>query len=104
MIISMDVALLAMEYSSQYEIEATLKAMVYSIKLKLEFAVLNQLMNLANSSVNKSRTRQPLNGLCSTQFGKIGHSSPEIVETSSRRHRQNSRQKLTREVTHGVTR
>lgn len=54
-IIAMDVALLTMEYSSQYEIEATLKAMVYSIKLKLEFAVLNQLMTLANSSVNNAQ-------------------------------------------------
>lgn len=51
-IIAMDVCLLAMEYSNIYEIEATLKSMIYSIKLKLEFAVLNQLMTLANSSVN----------------------------------------------------
>ena len=51
-IILMDVGLLAVEYSNLYDIEATLKAMVYSIKLKLEFAVLNQLMTLANSSVN----------------------------------------------------
>ena len=54
-IIAMDVVLLAMEYSNIYFIEATLKAMVYSIKLKLEFAVLNQLMTLANSSVNSNQ-------------------------------------------------
>jgi len=54
-IIAMDVVLLGMEYSSYYEIEATIKAMVYSIKLKLEFAVLNQLMTLANSSVNNAQ-------------------------------------------------
>lgn len=54
-IIAMDIALLAMEYSYRYDIEATLKAMVYSIKLKLEFAVLNQLMTLANSSVNNAQ-------------------------------------------------
>ncbi|MCJ1338294.1 hypothetical protein MMC09_003580 [Bachmanniomyces sp. S44760] len=53
-IIGMDVVLLVMEYGGNYEIEATLKAMVYSIKLKLEFAVLNQLMTLANSSVNNA--------------------------------------------------
>ncbi|MCJ1241381.1 hypothetical protein MMC14_009386 [Varicellaria rhodocarpa] len=53
-IIAMDVLLLIMEYTNYYEIEATLKAMVYSIKLKLEFAVLNQLMTLANSSVNNA--------------------------------------------------
>ena len=51
-IIGMDLCLLAMEYSNIYEIEATLKAMVYSVKLKLEFAVLNQLMTLANSTVS----------------------------------------------------
>ena len=51
-IIAMDVVLLVMEYDNNYDIEATLKAMVYSIKLKLEFAVLNQLMTLANSSVH----------------------------------------------------
>lgn len=57
-IIGMDVCLLAMEYSNIYDIEATLKAMVYSIKLKLEFAVLNQLMTLANSSVNNHQQLQ----------------------------------------------
>ena len=57
-IIGMDVCLLAMEYTNIYDIEATLKAMVYSIKLKLEFAVLNQLMTLANSSVNAHQTLQ----------------------------------------------
>ena len=51
-IIAMDVLMLGMEYAYFYEIEATMKAMVYSIKLKLEFAVLNQLMTLANSSVS----------------------------------------------------
>lgn len=54
-IIAMDGVLLAMEYGKNYEIEATLKSMVYSIKLKLEFAVLNQLMTLANSSVNSAQ-------------------------------------------------
>ena len=57
-IIGMDVCLLVMEYSNIYDIEATLKAMVYSIKLKLEFAVLNQLMTLANSSVNAHQMLQ----------------------------------------------
>lgn len=57
-IIGMDVLLLVMEYAGEYDIEATLKAMVYSIKLKLEFAVLNQLMSLANSSVNANQRMQ----------------------------------------------
>lgn len=57
-IICMDGCLLAMEYSNNYTLEASLKAMVYSIKLKLEFAVLNQLMTLANSSVNAHQALQ----------------------------------------------
>ena len=55
MIIAMDLVLLTMEYLNNYEIEATLKAMVYSIQLKLEFAVLNQLMDLANASVHNTQ-------------------------------------------------
>ncbi|MCJ1396694.1 hypothetical protein MMC18_009586 [Xylographa bjoerkii] len=53
-IIAMDFLLLTFEYRRDYEVEATLKAMVYSIKLKLEFAVLNQLMTLANASVHSA--------------------------------------------------
>ncbi|KAI9846578.1 MAG: hypothetical protein M1837_003819 [Sclerophora amabilis] len=55
-IILMDVALLAVEYSDYYQIEASLKSMVYSIKLKLEFAVLNQLMVLANTGLTDATT------------------------------------------------
>lgn len=54
-IIAMDIGLLSMEYSKNYDIEATSKPMFYSVKLKLEFAVLNQLMTLANSSVNNAQ-------------------------------------------------
>ena len=49
-IVLMDVAMLTMEYTSRYDIEAMMKPMVYSTKLKCEFAVLNQVMRLASSS------------------------------------------------------
>ena len=51
-IMFMDIAMLVVEYMGYYAIETMMKAMIYSIKLKLEFAVLNQLMRLANSSQN----------------------------------------------------
>ena len=51
-IMFMDIAMLVVEYLGYYAIETMMKAMIYSIKLKLEFAVLNQLMRLANSSQN----------------------------------------------------
>jgi hypothetical protein len=47
--IAMDIALLACTYAELYIIETTAKATFYSIKLKLEFAVLGKLVQLAGS-------------------------------------------------------
>ena len=44
LIITMDLALLATEFANLYLIETTLKGVVYSVKLKLEFAVLGKLV------------------------------------------------------------
>lgn len=44
LIVIMDVALLAVEYKSFFAWEQGLKVVIYSIKLKLEFAVLNELV------------------------------------------------------------
>lgn len=47
--IGMDTVLIGLEFSNQYVGEAAIKPMIYSIKLKLEFAVLNQLMGLTKA-------------------------------------------------------
>ncbi|KAJ5885473.1 hypothetical protein N7495_009983 [Penicillium taxi] len=47
-IILMDIALLVVEYIGFYSLQTTLKAMVYSIKLKLEFGVLGKLVSLVH--------------------------------------------------------
>lgn len=78
-IIAMDVVLLAMEYLNIYDIEATLKAMVYSIKLKLEFAVLNQLMTLANSSVNNHQNLHIEEGEKPSKQGPVRSKSTEYI-------------------------
>jgi hypothetical protein len=67
LVILMDIALLCTEYADLYEIQITFKGAVYSIKLRLEFAVLNQLRSLVipgdgshenqNSVYNHSRAR-----------------------------------------------
>ncbi|KAK2594404.1 hypothetical protein QQS21_007910 [Conoideocrella luteorostrata] len=49
-IIVMDVAMLAMEYLNFYSIEVSMKGAIYSVKLKLEFTVLNQLILLSTPS------------------------------------------------------
>ncbi|KAI9924385.1 hypothetical protein ASPWEDRAFT_99962 [Aspergillus wentii DTO 134E9] len=47
-IIMMDIALLVMEFLNFYYMQVILKSMVYSIKLKLEFAVLGRLVSITN--------------------------------------------------------
>jgi len=47
--IGMDIVLIGLEFSGQYVNEAAIKPMIYAIKLKLEFAVLNQLMGLTKA-------------------------------------------------------
>ncbi|KAJ5715577.1 uncharacterized protein N7483_012758 [Penicillium malachiteum] len=49
-IILLDVALLVVEYIGFYSLQTTLKPMVYSIKLKLEFGVLGKLVSLVHNS------------------------------------------------------
>lgn len=48
-IILLDVALLVVEYIGYYSLQTTLKPMVYSIKLKLEFGVLGKLVSLVQT-------------------------------------------------------
>lgn len=42
----LDVTLLALEYMNLYMIQSTFKSMLYSIKLKIEFAVLSQIVRV----------------------------------------------------------
>lgn len=53
LIIIMDVGLLVAEYRDYYVMETMLKGAVYSIKLKLEFAVLGKLIHLVHNHVWK---------------------------------------------------
>ena len=48
-IILLDIALLVVEYLGYYSLQTTLKPMVYSIKLKLEFGVLSKLVALVQT-------------------------------------------------------
>ena len=61
LIILMDVALLTTEYLNLYDIQTTFKAMIYSIKLKLEFAILTDLIGWSrgDASFNSAALSQP---------------------------------------------
>jgi hypothetical protein len=62
-IIGMDIALLAVEFANLYLVETTLKGVVYSIKLKLEFAVLGKLVQIVHAKSNSNRSQQSNSGL-----------------------------------------
>ncbi|KAJ5220693.1 uncharacterized protein N7469_009580 [Penicillium citrinum] len=49
-IMAMDLLLLSLEYANFYAVQITLKGFVYSLKLKLEFAVLGKLVGLIQGS------------------------------------------------------
>lgn len=87
LIILMDVGLLVTEYLSFYIVETTLKGTIYSIKLKLEFAVLGKLVNLVR---NHSRKPEPVNanddGHCSVEL-------PDFVDAT----------RVTSDVTHATS-
>src|SRR5450432_4159422 len=53
LIILMDITLLCTEYADLYEIQITFKGVLYSVKLRLEFAVLNSLMSLTAHSTSE---------------------------------------------------
>ncbi|CAL5869408.1 uncharacterized protein PFLUO_LOCUS3637 [Penicillium psychrofluorescens] len=54
--ILMDIALMAIEFKNFYIYQTTLKATLYSIKLKLEIAVLGKLVNIAHQHAWRSPT------------------------------------------------
>lgn len=54
LIILMDLILLGFEYASEYAVQITLKPAVYSLKLKLEFAVLGKLVDFIRTNRDHS--------------------------------------------------
>jgi hypothetical protein len=50
LVILMDITLLCTEYANLYDIQITFKGTLYSVKLRLEFAILNQLRSIVRPS------------------------------------------------------
>lgn len=53
-IVMLDITILALEYAGLYDLQTAYKALVYSVKLKLEFSILNRLVDLTKGSTNAS--------------------------------------------------
>lgn len=54
LVILLDVTILALEFANLFDIQTAWKPLVYSVKLKLEFSILNRLVALTRSSRNDS--------------------------------------------------
>ena len=79
--IGMDVVLIGLEFTNNYVGEASVKPMIYSIKLKLEFAVLNQLMGLTKAGfTEENHWRQENNSHELRQRGTLNsQADPEAL-------------------------
>jgi hypothetical protein len=86
-IILLDVGLLLVEYIGYYSLQTTLKPMVYSIKLKLEFGVLGKLVSLVQTSRSQptSLEHEEYPGFVdpSQLTGDVTHAAP--LESAGRR-------------------
>ncbi|KAK4455256.1 hypothetical protein QBC34DRAFT_489588 [Podospora aff. communis PSN243] len=51
-IVILDIAILALEYSGMFDLQTSCKSFVYSVKLKLEFSILNRLVELTTRSAS----------------------------------------------------
>ena len=76
-VIAMNFALLGIEYGGRYDIEATMKSLVYSIKLKLEFAVLRELKGYTTAVKQWSASQ----GAHTFATGPVDHIKKDIETT-----------------------
>ena len=63
-IILLDVIVITMEFTNYYDIQGTLKPLIYSLKVKLEFAVLNQLMAVARRGLTSGGAQKQSSDIC----------------------------------------
>ncbi|KAK5651366.1 hypothetical protein OQA88_12599 [Cercophora sp. LCS_1] len=56
-VIVLDVTILALEYNGFYSIQTAYKGMVYSVKLKMEFSILNRLVEMVGGPASSGGTR-----------------------------------------------
>ena len=54
LVILLDITILGLEFADLYKLQTAYKAMSYSIKLKLEFSILNSLVNLTRDRASSS--------------------------------------------------
>ncbi|KAL5357260.1 hypothetical protein BJX96DRAFT_10217 [Aspergillus floccosus] len=64
LMITLDAAIIAVQFANLYTIHVTLKAMAYSLKLKLEYAILGKLVDMSRMFRDNSSFSDPDAPLC----------------------------------------
>lgn len=76
LVVVLDITIVALEYAGLYVIQTAYKALVYSVKLKLEFSILNSLVEMMKAHRNARdgvhRSTPPLSGCCSSRDTTLG--------------------------------
>jgi hypothetical protein len=54
-VILLDITILGLEYADLYQLQTAYKGMAYSLKLKLEFKILNDLVHLTRCHADSER-------------------------------------------------
>ncbi|KAL4865380.1 hypothetical protein BDV12DRAFT_150515 [Aspergillus spectabilis] len=94
-IVVMDLILLGLEYASEYAVQITLKGVIYSVKLKLEFAVLGKLVDVVHGDKRPGLIGSPIHlsslqasntpgGLSSVVHGGITFGRGSVTNSASR--------------------
>jgi hypothetical protein len=100
LIISLDGGVIAVEYAGFYAIQVTFKPMVYSIKLKLEYAILGKLVSLVQASrTTESHPSEPsvehssITEASSAVAGKSSHHEISVENTNGNREKRDEARK-----------
>ncbi|KAF1998123.1 hypothetical protein P154DRAFT_439815 [Amniculicola lignicola CBS 123094] len=80
-IIALDITLIGLEFSGIYDIQTSYKGAVYSVKLKMEFTILNQLMNLVKGNLRETTSSGPGNSKSAPTYGR----NPSAIANSGLR-------------------
>jgi hypothetical protein len=96
----LDLTVLAMEYSGHYEIQVLYKSALYSAKLKVEFRILNQLMELTKAKSPRGWSKDDTHsGPTGTTTAKDRHSNMYDMDPIAK----HNREALSRQKGHNLT-
>ncbi|GES56877.1 hypothetical protein ATEIFO6365_0001008300 [Aspergillus terreus] len=83
--ILMDAAIVSFQYAGLFHVHVSFKAVVYSVKLKLEYAILGKLVHMSVMSHSNSAPTDPSDAL---EMSRRTHNQSHLDRTRDREHRE----------------